>query len=214
MKQLLLGLVILVGALNAVIAAPPASCRDKFVGTWKYFGGSTVIRADGTAIPSIGVEYQTWTCQGDRYIFSNPDGQTWTATLSADGNTLIGPGNAKRVGAAKATAKNKGNSVAKKGDGEDGECPVTIRSRDKGAYHAANPCRKTSVLVVVDTIDAVQKCERSTETIMASDSTHLIHSYFFTRPKKIFQCSTITSAGKKAGGCTYKALKAKYGVTC
>lgn len=100
MKRLLLGFVFLSWTLGVAAGAPPASCRDKFVGTWKYFGGSTEVRADGTAVPSKGVKYQTWTCSGNQYIFSNPDGQTFTSTLSADGNKLVGAGTATRVGAA------------------------------------------------------------------------------------------------------------------
>ncbi len=130
MKQIALGIVIVIGTFGTAFAAPPASCRDKFVGTWKYFGGSTVIRPDGTAIPSIGVKYQTWTCNGNQYIFSNPDGQTWTSTLSADGNKLVGAGTATRVGALKkktAPVKKEKTKTFKVGK------PKLVRShREKG----------------------------------------------------------------------------------
>lgn len=83
---------------------PPASCRNLFVGTWTYFGGSTVINPDGTANPSIGVPVQYWTCSGRVYTFSNPGGQTYSSTLSEDGTKLVGAGTATRVGPAPAAS--------------------------------------------------------------------------------------------------------------
>jgi len=85
-------------------AAPPASCAHKFVGTWVYAGGTTVIAPGGTAYPKCAmcVPTQTWTCQGNTYLFSNsgPPGQ-FSATLSPDGRQLIGGGVvATRVGGA------------------------------------------------------------------------------------------------------------------
>ena len=117
MKQFCLSIVILTGSISAATAAPPESCRDKFVGTWKYFGGSTEIRADGTAVPSTGVKLQTWTCSGNIYTFSNPDGQTWTAELSADGKKLKtggSPYTATRVRSPKANSTVADNKNVKK----------------------------------------------------------------------------------------------------
>ena len=79
---------------NAAWAAPPASCASKFVGTWTYPGGTTIVRADGTAYPKCPncVPMQTWTCRGNTYLFSNagPPGQ-FSATL-IDANRMQGSG--------------------------------------------------------------------------------------------------------------------------
>lgn len=154
MKQLFLGLVIVAGSVVVALAGPPASCRDKFVGTWKSsFGGSTEVHADGTATPSTGVKSQTWTCDGDKYIFSNPDGQTWTATLSPDGNKLIGPGVATRVGAPPTP---NGGSVGKQGrsketaprcgSGSDPHQCVSLEQRGTSGhwhnYRLVNTCNR------------------------------------------------------------------------
>jgi hypothetical protein len=87
---------------NLAFAAPPASCARKFIGTWVYPGGTTVVAPGGIAYPKcpMCVPTQTWTCQGNTYLFSNsgPPGQ-FSATLSADGRQLIGGSTAAtRVG--------------------------------------------------------------------------------------------------------------------
>ncbi|MGH6826225.1 hypothetical protein [Methyloceanibacter sp.] len=92
---------------NAALAAPPSSCAAKFVGTWSYAGGTTTVNADGTANPHClaCVSVQTWTCQGNTYLFSNsgPPGQ-FSATL-VDPTHMQGSGViATRVGAAPAVA--------------------------------------------------------------------------------------------------------------
>jgi hypothetical protein len=97
-----------------VTAAPPSSCAQKFIGTWVYPGGTTVVAPGGTAYPKcpMCVPTQSWTCQGNTYLFSNsgPPGQ-FSATLSADGRQLIGSGSvATRVGGA---ARGGGNAPAK-----------------------------------------------------------------------------------------------------
>ena len=99
---LVLGLLILPTSFAS--AAPPASCAQKFIGTWVYPGGTTVIAPGGIAYPKCAmcVPTQTWTCQGSAYLFSNsgPPGQ-FSATLSPDGRQLIGGGVvATRVGGA------------------------------------------------------------------------------------------------------------------
>jgi hypothetical protein len=93
---------------TAASAAPPASCAAKFVGTWTYSGGTTVVNADGTANPRCPacVSVQTRTCQGNTYLFSNsgPPGQ-FSATL-INANQMQGSGIiATRVGAAPSPAK-------------------------------------------------------------------------------------------------------------
>ena len=105
---------LLASSFAPVEAAPPASCAYKFVGTWVYPGGTTVIAAGGTAYPKcpMCVPTQTWTCQGNTYLFSNsgPPGQ-FSATLSADGRQLIGGGTvATRVGGA---AQGSGTAASK-----------------------------------------------------------------------------------------------------
>ena len=60
---------------NKSMARPPDSCACKFVGVWSHSAGTTIVRADGTATPQcplgVCVAAQTWTCDGDRFIFSN-----------------------------------------------------------------------------------------------------------------------------------------------
>jgi hypothetical protein len=99
---------ILAAAPSSASAAPPASCAHKFVGTWVYPGGTTVVAPGGTAYPKcpMCVSTQAWTCQGNTYLFSNsgPPGQ-FSATLSADGRQLTGGGTvATRVGGARTAA--------------------------------------------------------------------------------------------------------------
>ena len=99
---------ILAVSLSSASAAPPASCASKFVGTWVYPGGTTVVAPGGMAYPKcpMCVPTQTWTCSGNTYLFSNsgPPGQ-FSATLSADGRQLIGGGTvATRVGGARVAA--------------------------------------------------------------------------------------------------------------
>jgi hypothetical protein len=111
--RVLLGVSFLTLATSFASAAPPASCAYKFVGTWVYPGGTTVIAPGGVSYPKCAmcVPTQTWTCQGNTYLFSNsgPPGQ-FSATLSADGRQLIGGGVvATRVGGAA-----QGGNTAKK----------------------------------------------------------------------------------------------------
>lgn len=99
---------LLTASLQAASAAPPSSCASKFIGTWVYPGGTTVVAPGGTAYPKcpMCVPTQSWTCQGNTYLFSNsgPPGQ-FSATLSADGRQLIGSGTvATRVGGARVAA--------------------------------------------------------------------------------------------------------------
>lgn len=93
----------------AAAAEPPSSCADKFVGTWSFPGGTTTVMANGLAYPrcTFCVAVQTWTCQGDTYLFSNsgPPGQ-FSATL-IDSNRMSGNGGriiSTRVGPAPPTA--------------------------------------------------------------------------------------------------------------
>jgi hypothetical protein len=85
-------------SISLASAAPPSSCASKFVGTWAYPGGVTDVRADGTAYPHcpMCVPMQTWTCSGNTYFFNGPG--SYTATLSPDGQQLIGSVTATRVG--------------------------------------------------------------------------------------------------------------------
>jgi len=103
---------------DAVLAAPPASCASKFIGTWTYSGGTTVIAAGGVAYPKcpMCVPTQSWTCQGNTYLFSNSGapGQ-FSATLSADGRQLIGSGTiATRVGGAAQSRENMADKKSPK----------------------------------------------------------------------------------------------------
>ena len=87
---------------SVALAAPPSSCAGKFIGTWAYPGGTTVVAPGGIAYPKcpMCVPTQTWSCSGNTYLFSNsgPPGE-FSATLSPDGQQLIGGGTvATRVG--------------------------------------------------------------------------------------------------------------------
>lgn len=150
---------------SIALAAPPASCANKFVGTWTYAGGTTVVAANGVAYPKCAmcVATQNWTCQGNTYFFSNsgPPGQ-FSATLSADGRQLIGGGVvATRVGGAansapapakKDRAANK-NSASQKQANADARSPTaagspncsTITGTGSGASSAPCPASKKTV---------------------------------------------------------------------
>jgi hypothetical protein len=87
--------------LDSALAGPPSSCAGKFIGTWSYSGGTTTVSANGLAYPHCAacVPVQTWTCQGNTYLFSNsgPPGQ-FSATL-VDSTHMQGSGViATRVG--------------------------------------------------------------------------------------------------------------------
>lgn len=104
---------------------PPASCSRKFVGTWKYRGGSTTVHADGTMKPHCAafcVSVQYWTCDGDRFSFTNPDGGTiWHQILLPGGTQMKGPsGIATKEGFEAAPSKNgkQHKSVATKDRGK------------------------------------------------------------------------------------------------
>lgn len=76
-------------------ASPPASCACKFVGVWSHSAGTTTIHANGTMTPNCSVNCvatQTWTCDGDRFIFSNnsaPPGEFEGKLI--DANHVQGP---------------------------------------------------------------------------------------------------------------------------
>ena len=92
-------------------AAPPASCVQRFVGEWIHSAGTTTVSANGKAYPhcSFGcVAVQTWTCNGNTFIFSNGDtspgeftgtmidadhiqGSTWTSTRVGGSRTAATP---------------------------------------------------------------------------------------------------------------------------
>lgn len=191
MKRLVLGIVMIVACSAGAVAGPPASCRDKFVGTWKYFGGSTVVHPDGTATPSVGVPVQHWTCNGNEYIFRNPDGQTtWTSTLSADCKKLVGAGTAKRVGPPPAGC---GSSAAAKGalspdtskkqnaaTGSATDC-LGIKSKGKAEYSVVNSC-SFKVNFVIETMGNDRKKTRENLYVEARGRENFIFSYFSTRP--------------------------------
>src|ERR1051326_7818988 len=82
-----------IATCTPAVAAPPANCASKFVGTWSYAGGVTVVSPNGLAYPKcpMCVSVQTWTCQGNTFLFSNsgPPGQ-FSGTL-IDPNHVQGP---------------------------------------------------------------------------------------------------------------------------
>jgi hypothetical protein len=104
--------VFIYGLQSASFAAPPASCASKYIGTWAYPGGTTTVSANGLAFPHcpMCVPVQTWTCQGNTFLFSNsgPPGQ-FTATLVDSNHMNYGTGISTRVGA-RATPSNPTSS--------------------------------------------------------------------------------------------------------
>lgn len=122
-------------------AAPPSSCAARFIGTWVYPGGSTVVAAGGLAYPKcpLCVPTQTWTCQGNTYLFSNSGapGQ-FSATLSPDGRQLIGGGTvATRVGGAARVDSPEKKAAEKKAAAEKKEANAAPKA-------AAAPSRPSS----------------------------------------------------------------------
>mgnify|MGYP000223312672 CR=1 FL=1 len=167
---------------GAASAAPPASCAQKFVGTWVYAGGTTVIAADGKAYPKcpLCVSSQNWTCNGNTYLFSNsgPPGQ-FSATLSADGTRLVGGGvTATRAGPAP-TAKPRQEArpdKAKCGDGNDPKRCVSLEQRGKsGRWHnfrLVNACNKAfHVKVLACDAEWAGGCKIETYRVGACETT-------------------------------------------
>ena len=114
-----------------VSAAPPPSCAYKYIGTWVYPGGTTVVAPGGTAYPKCPfcVATQTWTCSGNTYYF---DGVT--ATLSPNGRKLFSPGIvATRIGGA-----------GQAGDNTSGKTPATSKTKksvaDTQVEQPSNDC--------------------------------------------------------------------------
>ncbi len=94
------------------LAAPPANCVGKFVGTWTVTilaTGQTYrsqIRADGTltSFCPLCPPAQNWTCNGNTFILTSP--VSLTQTLSADGRRMGGGCCAAvRIGGGPAIAK-------------------------------------------------------------------------------------------------------------
>jgi hypothetical protein len=107
--------VLLAAVLDTASAGPPSSCASKFVGTWAFSGGTTTVIPDGTAIPhcTMCVPVQTWTCQGNTYLFSNsgPPGQ-FSQTL-IDSDHMQGSGGiATRISGGVVAAKPQPNQQA------------------------------------------------------------------------------------------------------
>lgn len=113
-----------------VVAAPPASCGNKFVGAWTVRVNATgqtyplLVRPNGTAritcplCPSEG----TWTCNGN--TFTSIETST-TATLSADGRTLTGSCcTTTRVGTPPAAAANVAAVPAAAGGSRTVSCDI------------------------------------------------------------------------------------------
>lgn len=78
------------------LAAPPASCARKFLGTWEHYSNGVmtnraIVRADGQA-PCIEtgpkcVSTSTWTCDGDRFLYTTEFG-TYTYVYNPAKGTL------------------------------------------------------------------------------------------------------------------------------
>ncbi|MCZ7643352.1 MAG: hypothetical protein M5U33_12590 [Pseudorhodoplanes sp.] len=137
---------LLLAGSGAGLAAPPASCAGKFVGTWTYPGGTTRVNRDGTANPKcpMCVAVQTWTCSGNTYVITGPT--SYTATLSGDGRRLVGSTGivATRVGGAAPAAR------APAGGRETPGTTAAARTPKSGAQPAAPGDRAQSGALASD----------------------------------------------------------------
>ena len=100
-QHLIVGAIFVCGWQGTAAAAPPASCASKFVGTWSYPGGTTTVKRDGLAYPHCTpcVTVQTWTCDGNTYLFSNSGAPGQFSATLMDRNHLQGNGiTATRIG--------------------------------------------------------------------------------------------------------------------
>jgi hypothetical protein len=98
--RLIIAATFLTVALDRAVAGPPSSCARKYIGTWSYPGGTTTVSPNGLAYPHCTpcVAVQTWTCQGNTYLFSN--GGTpgeFTATLIDSNHMQYNSGISTRV---------------------------------------------------------------------------------------------------------------------
>jgi hypothetical protein len=141
---------LLAASVGCAAAAPPASCASKFVGTWTYSGGTTVIAPGGTAFPKcpMCVPTQTWTCNGNTYLFSNSGTPgEFSATLSPDGRTLTGStgivatrvGGASRVRAVAGAASEGSVAASPESAPKKKHADKTRRTRPQDDVAAAPP---------------------------------------------------------------------------
>ena len=124
-------------ALGTDLAAaepPPASCAQKFVGSWTVRVNATgqtyplLVRPNGTAhitcplCPSEG----TWTCNGNTFVSINT---STTAALSPDGRTMTGSCcTTTRVSAPPAATASAAGIPATAGGSKTVSCEVTRKS--------------------------------------------------------------------------------------
>jgi hypothetical protein len=193
----------------AAEAAPPASCARKFVGTWVHATGTTLVKPDGTAIPSCPfcVSVQYWTCNGDQYLFSNsgPPGQFSTTLVAPD--VMQGAGGvARRIGAAPASppAAAPANPRAEQPSGDARSC--LNPPRRKGSQYSITSKCPGQVVAVVRTRDESNRCAQEIMAISRTVSGDGF-SYFNTPPTVVFACHA-------GGPCTSAALRARYGSGC
>ena len=132
----------LLTASTAALARPPKSCAWKFVGSWIHhgMGMSNKIRltADGRAICSgnIACGKGTWTCSGNKEIYSNglystvytlrPNG-----TMTARGGALV----VTRVGAHPRTRRAVGTAHFKHAAISDKTESIKTPSSSRGSTH-------------------------------------------------------------------------------
>jgi hypothetical protein len=150
---------VLVTSLNSALAGPPSSCACKFIGTWSFSSGTTTVWANGLAYPKCGgcVAVQTWTCQGNTYLFSNsgPPGQ-FSQTL-IDSTHMQGSGGiATRVGGAGCPTENATPKPTAKGIGCPGSAmsyvvPVALGNSHDGRYKLRNSCADKAINVQYST---------------------------------------------------------------
>jgi hypothetical protein len=217
-------------ALVVVLSSSGASSAGS---SWKgtincsYGSGALNIQIDDNGRVSGGMtngKIRSGTLSGSSitFTFSNAFGNGGVFSGRVAGSTMSGTytqsaGTAETCSwqaALSGNTRTAGSSKKKEKEPIDQNCPVSIRHKVRATYYAANPCKGTSILVVMDTIDPDRTCSRSYETIMRSESTHLLYSHFATAPRKVFQCNLLMSNGKKNPQCNVRALTAKYGKSC
>ncbi|MGE3991085.1 hypothetical protein [Pseudorhodoplanes sp.] len=207
--RILPALLLMVAALlpGAAFAAPPASCAHKFIGTWTYSGGTTVVKADGTAYPQCFscVRVQNWTCQGDTYLFSNsgPPGQ-FTATLIAP-NRMQGSGIiATRTGGAPQAAASPRQPPSQRSDPPVGDARSCLSApKQNGSDYTISSHCPNAVYAVYRSINAERKCEHDILRISKVITGDTV-SYFNTPPRLVRACY-------EGRTCNAAALRQRYG---
>lgn len=137
-------------------AGPPSTCAQKFIGTWSYPGGTTRVNADGTANPNCFgcTSVQTWTCNGNTYLFSNsgPPGQF--SSVLIDSNRMQGNGIiATRISGAPVPINREQANTRSRDNNDPRNCIKSKISKSSGgniAYNYTNICNQVVTFDIDD----------------------------------------------------------------